>query len=100
MAQEKPGQTLQATALVHEAYIRLVDVEKARHWDSRRDFFAAAAQAMRRLLVEHARRKQAAKRGGGRTHVELDDTLAILDGRVDEAVAVDKALEELQHHDP
>ncbi len=100
MREERPGQTLQATALVHEAYIRLVDVEKARHWDSRWDFFAAAAQAMRRLLVEHARRKQAAKRGGGRTQVELDDTLAILDGRVDEAVAVDEALEELQHHDP
>ena len=57
MAQEKPGQTLQATALVHEAYIRLVDVEKAQHWDSRGHFFAAAAEAMRRILVEQARRK-------------------------------------------
>jgi hypothetical protein len=56
-AQEKPGQTLQATALVHEAYIRLVDVEKAQHWDSRGHFFAAAAEAMRRILVENARRK-------------------------------------------
>ena len=58
MAQEKPGQTLQATALVHEAYIRLVDVEKAQHWDSRGHFFAAAAEAMRRILVDKARRKQ------------------------------------------
>ena len=57
MAQEKPGQTLQATALVHEAYIRLVDVEKAQHWDSRGHFFAAAAEAMRRILVENARRE-------------------------------------------
>src|SRR5512139_1978617 len=63
MAQEKPDQTLQATALVHEAYIRLVDVEKAQHWDSRGHFFAAAAEAMRRILVENARRKQRAKRG-------------------------------------
>ena len=61
MAQEKPGQTLQATALVHDAYIRLVDVEKAQHWDSRGHFFAAAAEAMRRILVEKARRKQADK---------------------------------------
>jgi RNA polymerase sigma factor (TIGR02999 family) len=65
MAQEKPGLTLQATALVHEAYIRLVDVDKARHWDSRGHFFAAAAEAMRRILVETARRKQRLKRGEG-----------------------------------
>ena len=58
MAQEKPGQTLQATALVHEAYIRLVDIEKVQHWDGRGHFFAAAAEAMRRILVESARRKQ------------------------------------------
>ena len=64
LAQEKPGQTLQATALVHEAYIRLVDVDKAEHWDSRGHFFAAAAEAMRRLLVEKARRKASFKRGG------------------------------------
>ena len=65
LAQEKPGQTLQATALVHEAYLRLVDVEKAQHWDSRGHFFAAAAEAMRRILVDHARDKQRHKRGGG-----------------------------------
>ena len=64
MAQEKPGQTLQATALVHEAYIRLVDVEKAQHWDSRGHFFAAAAEAMRRILVENARGKARAQTGG------------------------------------
>ena len=66
MAQEKPGQTLQATALVHEAYIRLVDVEKAQHWNSRGHFFAAAAEAMRRILVDSARAKHGTKRGGGR----------------------------------
>ncbi len=65
MAQEKPGQTLQATALVHEAYIRLVDVEKAQHWDSRGHFFAAAAEAMRRILVDQARRKGSERQGGG-----------------------------------
>src|SRR6516162_975122 len=66
MAQEKPGETLEATALVHEAYLRLVDAEKAQHWDSRRHFFAAAAEAMRRILVDQARRKQTHKHGGGR----------------------------------
>ena len=65
MSQEAPGQTLQATALVHEAYIRLVDAEKAQHWKSQGHFFGAAAEAMRRILVENARRKQAVKRGGG-----------------------------------
>src|SRR5512139_686452 len=70
MAQEKPDQTLQATALVHEAYIRLVDVEKAQHWNSRGHFFGAAAEAMRRILVERARRKNARKRGGQRTRVD------------------------------
>src|SRR5499433_531920 len=64
LAQERPGQTLQATALVHEAYLRLVDVEKAQHWDSRGHFFAAAAEAMRRILVENVRRKKSKKRGG------------------------------------
>src|SRR5712671_5879769 len=71
MAQEKPGQTLQATALVHEAYLRLVDVDKAQHWNSRGHFFAAAAEAMRRILVERARQKQTHKHGGARQSVEL-----------------------------
>src|SRR5262245_10076910 len=66
LAQEKPGQTLQATALVHEAYLRLVDVAQAQHWNSRGHFFAAAAEAMRRILVEKARQKMGAQRGGGR----------------------------------
>src|SRR6266568_967779 len=64
LAQEKPGQTLQATALVHEAYLRLVDVEKAQHWDSRGHFFAAAAEAMRRVLIDNARRRRSQRRGG------------------------------------
>jgi RNA polymerase sigma factor (TIGR02999 family) len=71
MAQEKPGQTLQATALVHEAYIRLVDVETAQHWNSRGHFFAAAAEAMRRILVEQARRKAGPDAGGGRCRLDI-----------------------------
>src|SRR5580704_11547769 len=70
MAQEKSGQTLQATALVHEAYLRLVDVEERQRWDGRGHFFAAAAEAMRRILVERARRKKAVKHGGGRRRVD------------------------------
>src|SRR5262245_24415085 len=73
LAQEKPGQTLQATALVHEAYIRLVDVEQAQHWKSRGHFFAAAAEAMRRILVEQARHKRSAKGGGQLQRVGLHD---------------------------
>src|SRR3982750_2637907 len=72
LAQEQPGQTLQATALVHEAYLRLVDVEHAQRWNSRGHFFAAAAEAMRRILVEGARRKHRLKHGGGRSREELD----------------------------
>ncbi len=73
LAHEKPGQTLQATALVHDAYIRLVDVEKVQHWDSRRHFFAAAAEAMRRILIESARRKRQDKRGAGLHRIDLSD---------------------------
>src|SRR3954454_24683858 len=73
LAHEPPGQTLQATALVHEAYLRLVDVDQAQHWDSRGHFFAAAAEAMRRILIETARRRKRLKRGGDRRRVELDD---------------------------
>src|SRR5262249_8158548 len=72
LAQEKPGQTLQATALVHEAYLRLVDVETAQHWDSRGHFFAAAAEAMRRILINRARDRSRQKRGGGWRRVDLD----------------------------
>ncbi len=100
MTQEKPGQTLQATALVHEAYIRLVDTEKARHWNSRGHFFAAAAEAMRRVLVERARRKGAAKYGGRYAEIDLDEALVAVDSRADEVVALDEAVEELGRHDP
>src|SRR6059036_3848915 len=72
LAQEKPGQTLQATALVHEAYLRLVDVDKAQQWNRRGYFFAAAAEAMRRILVENARRKKRIKHGGDRERVEIE----------------------------
>ena len=72
MAQENPGQTLQATALVHEAYIRLVDVEKAQHWNSRGHFFGAAAEAMRRILLDNANRKDRPKYGGDLKRVDLD----------------------------
>jgi RNA polymerase sigma factor (TIGR02999 family) len=72
LAQEKPGQTLKATALVHEAYIRLVDTDKAQHWNSRGHFFAAAAEAMRRILIDNARRKHRSKRGGDHVRLDLD----------------------------
>src|SRR5207245_11499883 len=71
LAHEAPGQTLQATALVHEAYLRLVDADRAQHWNSRGHFFAAAAEAMRRILIEGARRRKAQKRGGARKRIDL-----------------------------
>jgi RNA polymerase sigma factor (TIGR02999 family) len=77
MAQERPGQTLQATALVHEAYLRLVDVEQSQHWNSRGHFFAAAAEAMRRILIDSARRKKSEKHGGGSRRLALDDADAL-----------------------
>src|SRR3954454_6610110 len=100
LAREKPGQTLQATALVHEAYLRLVDTEKAQHWNSRGHFFAAAAEAMRRILVENARRKKRHKHGGDRERVEID--LASLPTRMagDELLALDEALDKLRQQDP
>jgi RNA polymerase sigma factor (TIGR02999 family) len=100
LAQEKPGQTLQATALVHEAYLRLVDVEHAQRWNCRGHFFAAAAEAMRRILVEHARRKKADKRGGQRTRVSLDRVDAVTVAPPDELLALDEALEKLGQQDP
>jgi RNA polymerase sigma factor (TIGR02999 family) len=72
LAREAPGQTLEATALVHEAYVRLVDVDRAQRWNSRRHFFAAAAEAMRRILIERARAQGSSKRGGGRGRIDLD----------------------------
>ena len=100
MAQEKPGQTLQATALVHEAYVRLVDIEVGQHWDSRGHFFAAAAEAMRRILVERARRKKRLKRGGGRVRARPAGTrLAGSTRSADEVLAVDEAMERLSRED-
>src|SRR5438552_10659898 len=77
MAQEKPGQTLTATALVHEAYLRLVDVDQAQQWNSRGHFFAAAAEAMRRILVEQARRKRRSKHGGDLRRVDLEEAFSV-----------------------
>src|SRR5688572_10962858 len=99
MAQERPGQTLQATALVHEAYLRLVDVAKAQHWNSRGHFFAAAAEAMRRILVENARRKGRDKHGGGRQRVELDRLELAVELPVDHLLALDEALTTLAERD-
>ena len=93
LALEKPGQTLQATALVHEAYIRLVDIDRAQHWKSRGHFFAAAAEAMRRLLIEKARRKSALKRRGRRQEQVLDALAAPHPD--EELLALDEALEKL-----
>jgi RNA polymerase sigma factor (TIGR02999 family) len=99
LADEKAGQTLQATALVHEAYLRLVAGEPARGWDSRGHFFAAAAEAMRRILIDAARRKKRVKHGGGRRRVDLDSRIA-LDEAPDDLVALDDALGRLAGHDP
>ena len=94
LAQEKPGQTLQATALVHEAYMRLVGVENAQHWDNRRHFFAAAAQAMRRILIESARRKKRLKYGGGRIQEQELGDIACPE-RPERLLALDEALDRL-----
>jgi RNA polymerase sigma factor (TIGR02999 family) len=100
LIQEAPGQTLQATALVHEAYIRLVDVERAQHWDSRAHFFAAAAEAMRRILIEGARRKGRLKRGGNRQRVDLDDADLVSMAAPDELLVIDEAIAKLAAEDP
>ncbi len=100
MAHEAPGQTLQATALVHEAYIRLVNVEKAQHWESRGHFFAAAAEAMRRILVEKARRKGRLKRGGHQQRIDLDDVELTLVAPGDDILAIDEALTRLAQEHP
>jgi RNA polymerase sigma factor (TIGR02999 family) len=99
MAQEAPGQTLQATALVHEAYLRLVNVEKVQHWDSRGHFFAAAAEAMRRILLNRARDKKRAKRGGERRRVNLDQIEIALDTSDEQLIALDEALTQLAVED-
>jgi len=100
LAREKPGQTLQATALVHEAYLRLVDVEQSEHWSGRGHFFAAAAESMRRILVEGARRRSRVKHGGGQEQVPLDSS-AIVAPEIDEdLIALDEALDRLAKEDP
>jgi RNA polymerase sigma factor (TIGR02999 family) len=99
MVREAPGQTLQATALVHEAYLRLVDVEKVQHWNSRGHFFAAAAEAMRRILVENARRKKALRRGGDRQRQNLDLAEPAAPRLSDDLLALDAALEKLAAKD-
>ena len=100
LAQERPDHTLQATALVHEAYIRLVDVEASKHWDGRRHFFAAAAEAMRRILIENARCKKQVKRGGARQRVELKDSdLSDMDSS-EALLAINDALDKLAREDP
>src|SRR5262249_3329917 len=100
LAHETPGQTLQATALVHEAYLRLVDVEKAQRWNSRGPFFAAAAEAMRRILVDRARERVSQKRGGGRKRVPLEEIDPPGGTRPEDLLALDEALEQLTRLDP
>lgn len=100
LAQEKPGQTLQATALVHEAFLRLVDTNHVQHWNSQGHFFAAAAEAMRRILIENARRKQAQKRGGQAQRIDLD-AIELADLPCDEKLlAMEHALVRLAEKDP
>jgi RNA polymerase sigma factor (TIGR02999 family) len=100
LAPEKPGQTLQATALVHEAYLRLVDVEKVQQWNSRGHFFAAAAEAMRRILVDRARRKKTRKQGGGWQRVELADEDLPIHETPEQVLALDEALTRFAREDP
>jgi RNA polymerase sigma factor (TIGR02999 family) len=100
LAQERPGQTLDATALVHEAYLRLVGAEKGQRWDSRGHFFAAAAEAMRRILIDNARRKQAVRHGGGWQRHHLMEAELVIDSTGDDLFAVDAALSRLAGREP
>ncbi len=99
LAQERPGMTLQATALVHEAYLRLVDQAHSQTWNSRGHFFAAAAEAMRRILIEQARRRHAAKRGGAMRREELDESIVVALEPDEDLLALDEALTELEKVD-
>ena len=99
LSQEKPGHTLQPTALVHEAYLRLVGGDQLQDWDGRGHFFAAAAEAMRRILVESARRKSTAKRGGKLRRIDVEHLSVADGGREAELLALDDALVELERHD-
>lgn len=100
LAQERPGQTLQATALVHEAYLRLIGAHQTQPFASRRHFFGAAAEAMRRILVENARRKRRLRRGGGSCRVELEEAQWTVASPIEDMVALDEALERLAQTDP
>src|SRR5262245_18341184 len=103
LAQETPGQTLQATALVHEAYLRLVDVDEVQHWNSRGHFFGAAAEAMRRILIEQARCKQSQKRGGSLRRVELDAAALAANAEehpAEDLLALDEALQQFESEEP
>jgi RNA polymerase sigma factor (TIGR02999 family) len=99
LANEKPGQTLQATALVHEAYLRLVDTERTQDWNGRAHFFGAAAEAMRQILMNRARDKKRLKRGGGWKRVSLDQLARADDASDDDLIAVDEVLARLAEHD-
>jgi RNA polymerase sigma factor (TIGR02999 family) len=99
LAHEAPGQTLQATALVHEAYLRLVGAEPEQRWESRGHFFAAAAEAMRRILIESARRKGRVKRGGARKRIDLDDANLFTLAAPDELLLIDEAIAKLARED-
>ena len=99
LSHERPGQTLQATALVHEAYIRLLGAE-GQNWKSKGHFFGASAEAMRRILVENARRKKSLRQGGDRHRVNLDDQEIAIEGISDDLLALDEALNKLQKEDP
>lgn len=100
LAQERPGQTLEATALVNQAYLRLVGGEKPHDWNGRGHFFAAAAEAMRRILVESARRKARLRHGGGRLRVELDEVISIANEPSEHLLNLDEALTGLEAADP
>jgi RNA polymerase sigma factor (TIGR02999 family) len=100
LSDEKPGQTLQPTALVHEAYLRLVGGDTPSRWDNRRHFFAAAAEAMRRILVENARRKRSGKRGGQRARIDLDESLIVGNEPRHDLLDLDELLDELAGADP
>jgi RNA polymerase sigma factor (TIGR02999 family) len=100
LAQEKPGQTLQATALVHDAYLQLVDVEIVTHWNSRGHFFSAAAEAMRRILVDQARRKKSLKRGGDHERQELEEAHIVAPQAGEMILELNEALDDLARADP
>jgi RNA polymerase sigma factor (TIGR02999 family) len=100
LAREAPGQSLQSSDLVHQAYLRLVGEDEQPKWDSRAHFFAAAAEAMRRILVEHARRKKRLKHGGGRSRIELEAAAVVAEGTSQDLEALDEALNKLAAEDP